>query len=339
MKPIKTAIVNRNVRIYGIPLVMVFIAILMVRSNLFKTNPDVISFGVTFDFLFSIPFVYYLLIRKTKIPNTSISIVLTVNLILATFFIPAQNQIYLDYFKNWFLPILEFTIIGILIYNVKKALQKVNENKTREIDFFTTLKQVAHNIVPKKMAIPLATEIAVFYYGFINWKKTKLAKNEFTYHKKSGIITTLIAFMIVGTIEVFVIHKLLMKWNETVAWIIFALSLYTIIQVYGILRALAKRPISIEKKGIFLKYSIVSEIFIAFENIKSIEIYTKEIEKKGSIKHFSPFGKLEGNTIKIALKKEQVIEGFYGIKRKAKEIAFFIDDKNEFINQTKELWD
>ena len=324
---------NKNTLIYGIPSLMVLIFLFIIKSSLFKTNPNLISFGVTFDLLFSIPFIYYLFIRKTKISNSTVSILLTVNLILATFFIPKQNQIYLELFKNWLLPILEFLIIGFLVYNVKKTIKKIKKKGTEYTDFFSILKHILHKLVPKRMVIPFATEIAVFYYGFINWEKVKLSENEFSYHKNSGIITTLIAFMISGAIEIFVIHKLLMKWNEIVAWILTGLSIYTVIQIYGILRALTKRPIKIDENGIFLKYSILSEIYLKFDDIDNIEIFTKEIEKKGTIKYFSPFGKLEGNNIKIELKNEQTIEGLYGIKRKMKSIVLFIDEKEKFIEK------
>lgn len=331
MNSAKTINRYQTISVYGIPFLLIIISVLILKSGVFKENSNLLSFGITFDFLISIPFIYYLLIRKTKISNKSISILLTVNLILASFFIPKQNQYYLELFKIWLLPILELLIIGILIYNVKKSIKKINKNKTQNADFFIILKQIIYELVPKKMVVPFATEIAVFYYGFINWKKRKLSENEFSYHKNSGIITTLIAFMISGMIEIFVIHKLLMKWNERVAWILTGLSIYTVIQIYGIIRSLSKRPILIDKNGIHLKYSIISETYIDYENINEITVFTKEIEKKGIIKYFSPFGKLEGNNIKIDLKNEIEIIGFYGIKRKMKSIVLFVDEKEKFV--------
>lgn len=331
MNSVKTTNRYQTISVYGIPFLLIIISVLILKSGVFKENSNLLSFGITFDFLISIPFIYYLLIRKTKISNKSISILLTVNLILASFFIPKQNQYYLELFKIWLLPILELLIIGILIYNVKKSIKKINKNKTQNADFFIILKQIIYELVPKKMVVPFATEIAVFYYGFINWKKRKLSENEFSYHKNSGIITTLIAFMISGMIEIFVIHKLLMKWNERVAWILTGLSIYTVIQIYGIIRSLSKRPILIDKNGIHLKYSIISETYIDYENINEITVFTKEIEKKGIIKYFSPFGKLEGNNIKIDLKNEIEIIGFYGIKRKMKSIVLFVDEKEKFV--------
>jgi len=117
-----TKTINRyqTISVYGIPSLLIIMSVLILKSSVFKENSNLLSFGITFDFLISIPFIYYLLIRKTKISNKSISILLTVNLILASFFIPKQNQLYLELFKNWMLPILELLIIGILIFNVKK---------------------------------------------------------------------------------------------------------------------------------------------------------------------------------------------------------------------------
>jgi hypothetical protein len=126
---------------------------------------------------------------------------------------------------------------------------------------------------------------------------------------------------------------LLLKWNEVVAWILAGLSIYTLLQIYGVLRAFPKRPIKITKNGIFLKYSILSETYLSFKNIEKIEIFTKEIDKKGAIKYFSPFGKLEGNNVKIEFKNEQLIEGLYGKKRKMKSIVLFIDEKIRFIEK------
>ncbi len=331
----KSITVKRKIFIFGIPLLLVFISFLILKSNTYKLNPNLMSFGVTFDLLVSIPLIYYFLIRNTNISKTSLSIIITLNLLIASLLLPKQNQFYLTVFKNWILPFIELIFIGILMFKVKKTLRAIKKEEHQNADFFTILKQVIHTIVPKKVATLLATEIAVFYYGFIYWKKPKLKKNEFSYHKNSGIITVLIAFMISGIIEIFVIHKLLLKWNKSVAFILTFFSIYTIIQLFGILRALPKRPITIKSNGLDLKYGIIAATFIEFTNIQSIEIYTKDAEDEENIHYFSPFRKLEGYNVKIVLKEEQFMEGFYGVKKKIKNLVLFIDDKNEFINQTK----
>ncbi|MGY0408768.1 MAG: hypothetical protein ACWIPJ_10515, partial [Polaribacter sp.] len=240
-----------------------------------------------------------------------------------------------DFLKYWFFPFFEFFIFGFLIFNVRKISNKSKKKNGENADFFTVLKKVTFELVPNKISIALATEIAVLYYGFFNWKKRILKNNEFSYHKESGTITVLVAFMVSGAIEIFILHKLLLKWSSTAAWILTAISLYTVIQIYGILRSLPKRPFIIEKNGIFLRYGILSETHINFKTIESIEIFSKDIEKNDKTRNLSPFGKIEGYNILIKLKEDNVLHSLYGIKREYNTLIFFVDKKNEFTEQVK----
>ena len=141
--------------IYGIPLLMMISAVFLIYSPSFKTHTALFSFSVTFDFIISIPLVYYFLVRKSRIANKTVYLLFTVNLILASFFIPKQNQVYLDLFKYWVLPFMEFFSIGYLIYHVRTVLKKVAQKESTGSDFFTLLKEVLSEIIPKKAVIPI----------------------------------------------------------------------------------------------------------------------------------------------------------------------------------------
>ena len=206
-------------------------------------------------------------------------------------------------------------------------------NKTESFDFFITLKNTCYEILPKGLVIPVVTEIAVFYYGFINWRKRKLRENEFTYHKDSGTVTLLIAIIFIVAIETVTIHILLAKWNTTVAWILTCLSIYSGIQIFGFVKSMLKRPISIENNKLFLRYGIMNETTIDLENIDSIEITSKDIELNKETRKLSFLGELESHNMVIRLKEENTLIGLYGIKRKYKNLALHIDNKIEFKNR------
>jgi len=74
------------------------------------------------------------------------------------------------------------------VYNVRKAIQQFKKNREKTLDFFATLKTTCYSIFPKSVVIPIVSEITVFYYGFIYWKKRDIKENEFSYHKTSGTI-------------------------------------------------------------------------------------------------------------------------------------------------------
>ena len=97
----------------------------------------------------------------------------------------------------------------------------------------------------KILVLPFATEVTVFYYGFINWKTRETNVNEFTYHKKSGTPDLSYAFIgIIDLVETIAIHFLLTRWSFIAAWILTALSISTGIQVFGFAKSVTQRPIS-----------------------------------------------------------------------------------------------
>ena len=203
--------------------------------------------------------------------------------------------------------------------------------------FFSILKSTCYEILPKGVVIPFVTEIAVIYYGFINWKKRRLQPNEFSYHKDSGTVGILIAILFLIAIETVALHLLLAKWNITAAWILTGLSIYTGIQILGFLKSMYKRPIIIEGNKLYLRYGIMNQTTINIEDIESVELTMKDIELTKTTRKLSFLGNLEGHNMVIKLKKENVLTGLYGIKRPYNTIALHVDKKIGFKNQIETL--
>ncbi|QBA63971.1 hypothetical protein [Muriicola soli] len=324
---------QKNLMIFGIPLFIIGIMVFITKSNLFSTNPGLLFIGVTFDLLFTVPLVYFLLIRKTNIPKTTVVPFFILGIIICSLILPAENQYYLNLFKTWVLPIVELSILCFVIFNIRKAIKRYQLHKTESIDFFTTLKTTCYEILPKAVVIPVVTEIAVFFYGFVHWKKRKLKDNEFSYHKESGTVTLLIAIIFIVAIETITFHILLAKWNTTVAWILTFLSIYSGVQIFGFVKSMFKRPISIENNKLFVRYGIMNETTIDLSSIDSIEISSKDIELNTETRKLSFLGELEPHNVVIRLKEKNTLIGLFGIKRKYKNLALHVDDKTEFKNR------
>lgn len=326
----KSLSLQKNLIIFGIPFSIIAAMIFIAKSSIFNENPSNLSTGITFDLLLTVPFVYFLLIRKTNIPKTTVVPFIIIGIVTCSLILPTENQYYLNLFKTWVLPIVEVSILSFVIFNIRKAIKRYNLNKTESFDFFTTLKNTCYEILPRAAAIPAVTEISVFYYGFIYWRKRKLKENEFSYHKNSGTISLLIAIVFIIGIETVVLHVLLVKWSAIVAWVLTFLSIYSGIQIFGFLKSMLKRPISIEKNRLYLRYGIMNETSIEIDNIESIVLSTKDIEPNKETRRLSILGELEGHNIIIRLKKENTLFGLYGIKRKYKVLALYVDEKAKF---------
>ena len=329
----RTISIQKNLILFGIPLLVIGLMTLLAKSSIFKSNPEMLASGITFDLLLTVPVVFFLLVRKTNIPKTTVVLILILGIIVATTILPSENQYYLNLFKTWVLPVVELTILSFAVYNARKAIQLYKKNREKTFDFFTTLKITCYSIFPKIAVMPIVTEIAVFYYGFIYWKKRDLRQNEFSYHRDSGTIALLSGVIFIVAIETIVIHIILSKWSNLAAWIFTFLSIYTAVQIFGFLRSMLKRPISIEKNKLYLRYGIMNESTIDLREIDSVEISSKSIESNEKTRTLSIFGDLENHNVVIRLNKENTMNGLYGIKRKYKVLALYVDDKVQFKNQ------
>lgn len=323
----------KNIIIFGIPVLIIGLLVFISQTTWFHINPSSMSIGITIDLLITVPIVYFLLIRKTKIPKTTIVPVLFVGIIICSIIIPSENQQYLSLFKFWILPLIELIVFSYIFYNIRKAVKRYKKLQQSTFDFFSTLRATCKEILPKNVVMFVVTEIAVIYYGFIYWRKRPLKENEYSYHKNSGSITLLVAIIFIVAIETVTLHFLLLKWSVIAAWVLTFLSVYSGIQLFGFLKSMIKRPHLIENGKLYLRYGIMSETTINIVNIDTVELSSKDIELNKETRKLSILGELESHNIIIRLKKKNTLIGLYGVSRNYKNLVLFIDDKVAFKKQ------
>lgn len=326
----------RHFKFFFVPAILMLLLALITKSNIFKQNQNQLSLAITFDFILSIPFIYFLIIRKKNIDKRTVFTVLSIGILLASFVIPKENQTYLSIFKKWFFPILEIGIFSYLIISIKKTIEYYKQQQKISIDFFEALKIATKSIFPTKIAAIISAEIATFYYGFSARKKMHLLDNEYTYHKYSGTITLLYFFICLILIETGILHLLVAKYSTFWAWILTGLSIYAALQFWGFTKAIQKRPIKFEAEFLKLNYGIFCETKIKYENIISIKLI-KNFNAQNEIVQLSPLKTFEQPNILIELSEENTIEKLYGGIKKYKSLALYIDDYEQFINKITQL--
>ncbi|MBT8244869.1 MAG: hypothetical protein HKP48_00660 [Winogradskyella sp.] len=320
---------QRRISIFGFVTLSFLSLYILGTSSIFKTEIDWLSPIITIDVLLTIPLLYFLLIRKTSIPKITVIPITILGVLLATYIIPEDNQSLLSLFKNWALPGIELFVFCYVINKLRQSIKAFKVNSSSDSDFFTILKKTCQDNLPKLAVIPFVTEVSVFYYGFIYWKKRKLKANEFSYHKESGSLTLLFTFLFLIAIETFIVHLLLVRWNTTIAWILTGLSIYTGIQLFGFVKSILKRPIALTNDRLYLRYGIMTETEIKLKDIVSVELSSKDIDND----NFRKLSLLDGfeshNTI-IHLNKTNTLVGLYGTKKNYKSIALSVDDYRGF---------
>ncbi|MEM6262204.1 MAG: hypothetical protein AAGI38_06840 [Bacteroidota bacterium] len=326
----------KPVAIVLLPLVISFLAFLP-TTTVFQAAPSQLSWGILLDLLITVPFLYFIAIRKSNIPHFSLIYVLLGGIALAHVIIPAEHQQPLTKLTYIGLPILEAAIIGKVGYSMwvlNRSLRQV-----QEADFYDKLLTACQKVFPNRIGRVLATELAVAYYLFSRPKKQTKTGVEFTYYKKSGIKMIVAALLFLLVFETFVVHVLVAKWQTEVAWTLSLLGTYTMLQVMAILRSMNRRPILIdpESKKLILRYGFGCQATIPLSSIAKIEPYGDQVRPDKGHTFLSPFELIDSNNLTLYLSSQQTLHKVYGINKTFDSISFFIDEKEVFMEKLSSL--
>jgi len=320
----------QSIFLFSIPFLLLSIIIFFTQSQLYLDKASTISSYLILDLLLTIPLVYFLIIRKTKIPNTTVVPMIFLGLILGYYILPVEQHFYLDLFKDFGAPIIELAVVAFVIWKVRSAIQAFKAKNQSGVDFYSVLQDTCREIVPGRLSGFLVSEISVIYCGFVNWKQPVLSKNDFTYHKKSGSPSLFGALIFIVLVETISVHIILLQWSHVAAIILSILSIYTGVQLLGFGRSLSQRPITIDEDILVLRYGILNESSIKISEIESIELSRKPLKYDDEVRKFSLLGDLESHNVIIRCNESQVMNGIYGITKTYSTLALHVDDKEGF---------
>lgn len=311
-----------------IPLATGLLAIVTVHSTLFHLDPDLLALAICGDLLITSPVLYFLLVRKTSIPNITVVSVFILGLVMAYFLLPEEQQWLPALIKTYCLPFIE---VGIILWILVRVYRIRKTFKEEEGDFYTALQTATQSALPKRLAHFLSGEIAAVYYGLLCWRQRSLQAGEYSYHKGSGaslIIGTLIGVILV---ETFAMHLLLERWNVVVAWVATALSIYGILQLFALARSAAQRPIRLHEHELQLRYGFFTETIIPLDSIDRIEATSRTPRDAGEAVSLSPLGSFGSHNLIIHLKTHAHLSSLYGPQKPYTSIVLWVDERDLFL--------
>lgn len=283
----------------------------VVRSALFARNPDVASWGVTFDLTITIPLLYwFLLVRPGHARAIGLAPVFVVCTTAAALIIPRSDQAFLHELR-WLAVPLEILTIGLLGTSVwRRRLGGARERIVGGI---------------------ITTEVAILYHALFCWRaQPDIPPNTvaITTHERSGWGTVVVCFIVLIAFESVGLHLLVQHWSVKAAWIFTALDIYGVLWLIGDYHALRIRPTLIGPESIELRHGMRLSATIALENIAAVEAITSEAQWKR--KGVAKLALLDVPKYLIRLREPVVATLLAGIRRKIDAIAILPDDAAAF---------
>ena len=254
---------------------------ILVFSPVFLLKGDQLSTAVTLDLTVTAPLLYFLVIRRTRVPKMTVVRVFVLGLLLAGLLLYNKPHFLLSLLKTWVAPLAEGTLLFLIVkkfYQASRSAKKPGKEERGDVlsRCRLLLTEVTGN---EKAGGILASEMAVVYYAFVPRKKAKARAGDgldvpaetFTSYKTNGILLVLGVFCCCFMVETVGLHFLLALWNKQVAWILTTLGAYTALQLYAHMRAVRIRPIRIGEESLQLRNGLVADAAVLFDNIDAIE--------------------------------------------------------------------
>ncbi|MEO8762829.1 MAG: hypothetical protein ABI416_01020, partial [Ginsengibacter sp.] len=287
--------------------------------------------AIIIDLLITAPLAWLFVIRKSAVSKLTVIRVFVVGLLFAGIILDAHTNVLLSFIKTWLSPFIEATILFIVGSRFYNANKKARDSGEANFDFLIYSRHLMHQFIGnEKAGNIISSEIAVLYYAFIAGKNKNIDyKTTFSIYKENGILLVLGAILFLFLVESTAVHFLLSLWNPTGAWILTGLSFYTCLQLYGHMKAIKARAVSLDDDCLKIHNGLAGDAFIGYDNIQAVEISNKIPVGRMAIKIALIKG-LENHNCVICLKKPIYVTKIFGIKKRTDTVLFFVDRPKDF---------
>jgi hypothetical protein len=299
------------------------IAILLVRSQVYASHPDVLAWGLTFDIAISIPLIYWFVIVRTgrARPMTLIPL-FVVAVAIASRIVPHGQHDFVEQLGYVAAPLDLVTL-----WMIARRLIRLRREATDEGDVPARIERITHQIFGNGMVAGfVALEVSSFYYGLFCWKKP--AAPGFSVYQRIGWDTVLACILVLLTAESIAVHLFIQAWSTRAAWVATLLDLYGAIWLIGDYHALRLRPITIDENTLHVRFGSRWSVSIPLQTIAAVEPVRAESDwkRKGVLK----VAMLDEPCLLVRLSTPATAVGLAGIRKTIDAVAILPDDVEGF---------
>lgn len=308
----------------SVPIGIYVILAVLVYTRLFETRSFFFE-AVSIDLIISAPLFYWLAARRFKTRTLLVFPLMALGFSLSKFLLPSETMT-MQWLGRFLLPVLELVTIGSLSYYAYGFYQAAR--KSEETDALDIIRQSCTKVIGSSLVSKiLTTEFSVMYYALVAWRGKH--RSGFTVYKDTGVLTIYGFLIFIIWAETLILHLLLIRWNEWVAWLAFASSGYVALQIFAHAKAMKFRQV-VTGSSLKIRYGLAGNVEVPFSHIQRVLVCTdyKMPDRKpvhiGLLKNFEPY------SVAIELTGEVEVETFYGRIKAGDTLLLPVDSPNEF---------
>ncbi|MBC9933856.1 hypothetical protein [Chitinophaga qingshengii] len=179
-----------------------------------------------------------------------------------------------------------------------------------------------------KVCRALATEITLVYYAFFKWGKRDTEAPR-SWYGRQGLPAIYGVFIFLFLLEMTGMGLLLPRLHYPMLHrLLLAAGAYSVVFLLAQVKAVCARPIQVDDNGIYLRYGLVTSLYIPFEQVKAIRDFrgavTDHTLQLSLLKVFEPCN------LALELKRPISVHVLFKKKKQVEQIVFRVDTAAAF---------
>jgi len=312
----------------GLAAAMVTACWAIAASSVFVANPGVLSVAVALDVTVIIPAAYWFLVVRCHHAHFRTMIPVVGLCILATSaIVPALHAGVLAWARHLIIP----AEIGLLVYIALKVravlASRDGSNWQDPVEAATAaLQRALGNAFAARL---IASEFAMLYYAVGWWGRPHVPQGAIAFAPRRSV-AALAVFIPIVVIETVGMHLLVSMWSMTAAWILTALSAYTMLWVIGDYRAMAMRPSFASGDEIVIRIGLRCSLhgrLSQIEWVRSADWRDEARFQRGHLNMASP----DSPNILVVFREPMTAQRFFGMQKVVRSVALRVQDPDDMM--------
>lgn len=284
------------------------------------------------DILVAVPIIWYVLVLRPRGIRPFALIPLFVMACgVAWLLLPSAYQAWLA--PVWIvLPLLELVMIGVLVVRLRRIVAWYRAHR-HEYPYFVDalIASVASELGGTLVVRLFVLETLMIYLSFVGWflryRQVQPQHQLFFYHQKSRYTPVFVAWMSVMLIETVLFHLLIQGWNETVAWVITGISIYSCFWLAGEYTLIKLSPHVIDGTTLHLRAGLRWSTRITRDDIIAVE---QPKRADANAPEYVAFARGDEPQLVLCLAQPIRVDGLFGTHKTVNRIGIYVDDVAHF---------
>lgn len=250
-------------------------ALAIVSSPLLAEAPRVLSAAITIDLLLTVPLLYwFLVVRRARVPALTLLPVLLASVAAAYVILPEGHEGWLGLATFTLLPAVELAVMGIAAVRARTLVRRMRATP-RGADPFDAFRDALGEMVGSRaVAHAVVSEVMLVWYALLSWRSApRVAEGDvaFTNDRKTGAMGLMFALALATVMEGAVVHVFVASVDPTVAWVLTALSAYTLLWIAGFARALRLHPVTLGADALRVRVGMIWDVTIPCSAVAAVD--------------------------------------------------------------------